>query len=128
MKLLNLKGQIVNVDVRQSTYPLRDVSKSKLQKLTQLRLLFLYPNATILEEFTVPNERLFLDFYIPLKKLAVEVQSIIHEKPVLHFHKSMDGFGKQIKRDRRKAEFCEINGIKLIEIWTEEDLEKLNGC
>jgi len=72
------------------------------------------------------GSRLSLDFYNATLNVAVEVQGTQHTKYVEFFHgKSKLNFIKQLKRDQDKLNFCEINGINLIEIHDEQDIENL---
>jgi hypothetical protein len=76
-----------------------------------------YPTLQILEEVPVSvrkGETLYLDFYLPLKKICCEVHGEQHYKFVQFYHSNMMGFIKAQKRDREKEEWCEINGIKYI--------------
>jgi len=85
----------------------------------------LYPGDVICEEFPCSGENLALDFFVPRKKVAVEVQGRQHHQFVEFFHGDKAGFDKQKARDRRKQEWCEINGIRLVKIDTGEDREKI---
>lgn len=97
-------------------------SRSKFQ--TNVKKL-IYPHWRydfVFEEFVIPGSRLSLDFYNHTKKIAIEVQGAQHTRFVEHFHKSKSNFIRQIRRDCKKQEFCEINAIKLIEIYPEDEL------
>ena len=77
-----------------------------------------FPTLRILEEVSIPvihrKKTLFLDFYIPVRKIAVEVQGIQHYQFVSAFHSSKADFLNQKKNDRMKCEWCDLNGIELI--------------
>lgn len=94
-----------------------------------------FPTLQILEEVPITlrkSETLYLDFYLPLKKLCVEVHGEQHYKFVSFYHNNMLTFLKSQKRDREKQEWCEINGIKYIVFPHYEDndqwLERLNNA
>lgn len=55
------------------------------------------------------------DFYLPDRKVAIEVDGIHHFKP-LEFYGGAEQFKKQKIRDNIKNNFCADNGIKLIRI------------
>lgn len=77
----------------------------------------MFPTLQILEEVPITlrkSETLYLDFYLPLKKLCVEVHGEQHYKFVAFYHNTMLSFLKSQKRDREKQEWCEINGIKYV--------------
>lgn len=118
MKLYNTKGVLVSVDVRPSSYPLKQRSRSSLQGMVGAILLDLYPRDIVLEEFTIPGSRMSLDYFLPKKGLAVEIQGRQHDAYVPHFHgpKNAAKFAGQLKRDREKAEWAETNGFRLVEI------------
>jgi hypothetical protein len=76
-----------------------------------------FPTLQILEEVTIPlrrSESLYLDFYLPLKKLCVEVHGEQHYKFVPFYHNNMLNYLKSQKRDREKEEWCSINGISYV--------------
>lgn len=67
------------------------------------------------------GERLELDFYIPELSLAFEIQGDQHYKFVPHFHRKMDDFANQVRRDQRKRELCIEHEIHLIEVASETE-------
>ena len=78
-----------------------------------------YPTLQILEEVTVPlrrSEVVYLDFYIPLLRRALEVHGEQHYKFTPFYHSSQLAFLKAQKKDREKREWCEINSIKYVEL------------
>jgi hypothetical protein len=92
-----------------------------------------FPTLQILEEVPIQlrrSETLYLDFYLPLKKLCVEVHGEQHYKFVSFYHNNMLSFLKSQKRDREKEEWCDINNIKYIVLPHYEDetqwIERLN--
>jgi len=68
----------------------------------------------IYEEVEMPGTRLALDFLIPTLPLAVEVQGRQHYVFIKHFHKTREKFIDQLKRDRIKAEWLDLNNIPLV--------------
>ena len=72
--------------------------------------------AIILEEFGIPEERLFVDFYLPHHSLAFEFQGTQHDEFNKFFHGDKAGFNKSKARDDRKRSWCEMNSITLIEV------------
>jgi hypothetical protein len=73
-------------------------------------------NAVVLEEFPIPEERLWLDFYLPHHKLAFEYQGQQHDSFNKFFHGDKDGFKRSLARDERKKLWCQVNDISLIEV------------
>lgn len=84
-----------------------------------------YPTLQILEEVPIQlrkNETLYLDFYLPLKKICIEVHGEQHYKFIPFYHQNILNFLKAQKRDREKQEWCENNGIKYIALsYNKED-------
>lgn len=94
-----------------------------------------YPTLQILEEVSInlrKNETLYLDFYLPLKKMCIEVHGEQHYKFVGFYHSNMLSFLKAQKRDKEKQEWCELNGITHIVFPHFENeqqwLERLNNA
>ena len=62
------------------------------------------------------NGHLSYDFYIESFNLLIEAQGIQHEKPIELFG-GEEQFAIQQEHDRRKREYAENNGYRLLEIW-----------
>ena len=93
-------------------------SRSKFQKNVKDFLKDYWVHDIVFEEFRIVGTRLSLDFYNANKKIAVEVQGDQHVRYVKHFHKNRLKYLEQLKRDQKKLDFCEINDIKLVEIYS----------
>lgn len=95
--------------------PKKRVSKPHLKCRELLKEIF--PCHTIIEEATLPGSGkppLYSDFFIPHLNLMVEVHGEQHYTyNTFHFKDKKDFILAQA-RDRRKAEWCEINNIELI--------------
>lgn len=106
----NLVGNIVNNKVE---------NKSSLHVRAKSLLTSLFPTLQLLEEVPINvrrSETLYLDFYLPLKKYCIETHGEQHYKFVSFYHSTIFGFLKAKKRDTEKKEWCELNGIKYIEL------------
>jgi hypothetical protein len=127
MKFISTKGREYKVDIRPSRWPRRskEACKSKLQWGVSSILSDLYPTDVILEEFFIPGEGLYVDFLLPRRKLAIEVHGRQHYEYNVHFHGSKENFRKSQNRDRRKAEWCELNQITLLSIKYNEKEEEI---
>ena len=82
-----------------------------------------YPTLQVLEEVSIllrKNQTLYLDFYLPLKKICYEVHGEQHYKFVPFYHNNMLTFLKAQDRDRDKEEWCLHNNIKHIVLSYEE--------
>ena len=90
----------------------------------------MFPTCQLIEEVSIAprkGEVLYLDFYIPLHSLCVEVHGEQHYKFIPHYHGNMMGFAKSKKRDREKEEWCELNGIRIVELpFSEEEYDWRN--
>jgi hypothetical protein len=115
MKVKDLNGKLHNLDVRQTQNKLKDelAAKSKFQYEAGQIIKKKFGMEIILEEVKVPGHDLYIDFLLPNKRIAFEIQGRQHGEYVQHFHKSPEGFKQSIKRDTDKKRWCEINGINL---------------
>ena len=93
-------------------------SKSKRQREVKKFLKKYWQNHVVFEEFPVAGTRLSIDFYNANKKIAVEVQGSQHTRYNRFFHgEHKNNYLEQLKRDEMKFKFCELNDIRLIEIY-----------
>lgn len=102
-------------------------ARSELHISTRKLLTELYPTMTILEEVPIKlthSDLAYLDFYIPLLKIAIEVQGEQHFKFTPFFHGTMNGFLKAKRIDNNKKEWCEINRITLLEFSFDESIDE----
>lgn len=119
------------MDILPERYPVRsrEQCKSAGQYMLGRLLRQIYGfNAVILEEFPVPGERLWLDFFMPHHRLTFEYHGKQHDEFVKIFHGDKRGFEKSKERDSRKRSWCELNDINLIEVRgniTVEELQQL---
>jgi hypothetical protein len=99
-------------------------SRSKIQFKTKQFLKKYWESHVIFEEFPVAGTRLKFDFYNANKKIAVEVHGAQHTKYVPFFHGRKSNFVRQIRRDQQKIDFCELNGIILVELFDGDKLTR----
>lgn len=119
MRMFDVDGNLVNVDVRESKYPIRSNSRSSIQGQVAEELVSMFPHEPILEEFQIPGSRMSVDFFMPKMRMVVEVDGEQHFEFISFFHgdrKTDTKFAGQISRDRKKEEWCEINKFRLIRI------------
>lgn len=94
-------------------------NKSELHLKAREIIKKIYPTLQVLEEVPIPlrkSEVLYLDFYLPLAKICIEVHGEQHYKFVPFFHRNQLNFLKHKKRDREKKIWCETNEISVIEL------------
>jgi very-short-patch-repair endonuclease len=120
---------VQTLDGHQYSLKLKDKksnNKSKLH-LKARRLLKQLTSARVIEEVPIKITRgqiLYLDFFVPSFKCAVEVNGRQHYERVHRFHKNPMDYLNQLKNDRLKAEWCEINRIDLIILSYKDDEEQ----
>ena len=102
------------------------LNKSSYHLAARSILSSIYPTMQILEELPIcvrKSEILYLDFYLPLNKIAVEVHGEQHYKFIPYYHRDILGFMKSKNRDKDKMMWCDMNGIRYIELPFNESLE-----
>lgn len=105
--------------------------RSKFHLRARNLLKEVFNSYRILEEVKLPGSTelhrksvLYLDFYIPSIKLAIEVHGKQHYEFCSFFHRSKADFVKSRNRDEDKITWCELNEIKLITLkYSESDDE-----
>lgn len=96
---------------------------SKLETRFKELIFPYWRNQIILEQLRIPGSLLRVDFLNCNKKLAVEINGPQHDKFNPHFHKnSRVNFASSIRRDIKKINWCEKNGITVLEL-VEDDLD-----
>ena len=119
MKFKNLSNKETRFDIVPSRYPVR--SRSQCKSFGQFNLgkqvqKIYGVHAVLLEEFPIPDERLYIDFYMPNNSIAFEFHGEQHDTFNKFFHGNKDGFKKSKSRDVRKKQWCELNNIRLVKI------------
>jgi hypothetical protein len=123
MKFITLGGGL-----RPVKNPKRFLIKWKTDSVSMFQTdvkLFLHPywrSDEVYEEFPLIGTQLTFDFYNASQRVAVEVQGGQHTKFVKFFHGTRTRFLEQLKRDKAKEDYAEINGIKLVTIFPEDNL------
>lgn len=126
MKFKTLHGSLKRVPkIRKYIVDWDEESKSKIQFNTKQFLKKYWQNHVVFEEFPVAGTRLSLDFYNATKKISVEVQGAQHRRYVKFFHGGHKmNYMDQLRRDQQKREFCDLNDIKLIEVYDNDVLDE----
>jgi hypothetical protein len=97
-------------------------SRSNFQFEVKKFLEKFWTGNVVFEEFPIVGTRLTLDFYNANKKIAIEVQGRQHTKYIEFFHQNKINFLNQLKRDQQKERFCELNDIKLLTIFPNDEI------
>lgn len=105
-------------------------NKSSLHLQARKLISDIFPTLQVLEEVPIvvrKSETLYLDFYLPLKKLCIETHGEQHYKFVSFYHNNMLSFLKSQKRDREKEEWCNINDIRYLTLPHYENIDQWKG-
>lgn len=118
MKFFKISGQTINKDITKYLIKWNKKSRSKFQQGVKFTLYPYWKSHIAYEEFPVFGTKMTLDFVNLTMKIAVEVQGEQHQEynPFFHNGNKMN-FYDQIERDLQKKQWCELNKIKLIEIY-----------
>lgn len=129
MKVYDLHGKEYKLDVRATQYPLRprEGSKSIIQYECGQLIKQKFPLEVILEEVNIPGLNLKIDFLLPKKRLAFEIQGAQHDKFSKFFHGSLEGFKASRERDHLKKQWCAANNIELHYVYKVEDFSAFLG-
>lgn len=114
MKVIGLNNKEYKLNLKESN----GRSCSNGHKLARLLLKEVYPYDKVYEEVFLDgsNTALYLDFFIPSRKLAIEVQGAQHRKPSKFLNGGTTGFKKQLIRDDKKQQWCELNNFILVKL------------
>lgn len=124
MKFKTLTGRLRTVS-RTNRYLIDWDAKSKslLQAKVKAFLREHWRNDVVFEEFPLAGTKMSFDFFNASKKIMIEVQGNQHQRYTPFFHnKNKANFLSQLRRDKNKHYFCELNGISLIEIYPKDNL------
>jgi len=128
MKVRGIDDKEYKFPVDRSAYPLRSEAgcRSGVQYRCGQVLASIYPFDPILEDVPVPpRAQFYLDFWLPKRKLAIEVQGEQHTTYTPFFHGTKDKYYRAMSRDRGKLAFCEKNDITLYCVDSPEQLKEL---
>lgn len=129
MKTINLNDNLVEwkIDGHLLQSSLNRNARSDLHLQARNLLRETFPTLKIFEECPIPinqGKTLFLDFFVLLRNLAVEIHGEQHYKFVPHFHHSLSTFLIQKQNDQLKKEWCEKNGFEIIILPYNEDINE----
>ena len=126
MRLFNINGRLQKKSVSKYLINWNKKSRSKVQFKTKKFLEPFWKGQIVYEEFPVYGSRMTVDILNATKKLAVEVQGKQHGEFNKFFHNnSRLKYLEGIKRDIKKADWLEKNGVILLEI-EEDEVDSLS--
>lgn len=106
--------------------------KCKIKHLERdVDLLLKYENVEFQKTFEWLKDKsnMYIDFYLPDKKIAIECQGEQHFKPIDFAGKgeiwANENFQDTLRKDKLKKELCEKNGIKVL-YYTTENIKNKN--
>lgn len=126
MNVILANGKIGEIEIRPSKYPIRSElsCRSKIQYAVGQYLINRFKFDPILEDVPTP-EGFYFDFFLPKRKIAIEIQGEQHDTFIPFFHKTRRGFAESKLRDNAKKEFCNRNDITLICVKNINELKEL---
>lgn len=125
MKFVSLQGREITI---KSPHEYRinwdGPSLSKFQFAVKQWLKKKWCGHIVFEELPVVGTKFTLDFFNSSARVAVEAQGAQHFEFSSLFHgKSKLAFSDQLRRDSLKEEYCDKNGIRLVEIYPKDVLD-----
>jgi hypothetical protein len=76
-----------------------------------------FPLDVVVEELGLPGSgSLRVDFFLPRRRLVIEIHGRQHAEFVAHFHGDRFGFADSLARDAAKRKWCRLNGLALAEL------------
>lgn len=116
MKYEGLDGRSYSLNLGKYTLDLDDRSRSDLFCEAVTVVKSVYPSDPLCAElyFEGAPTKLYVDLYLPVRKIAIEVQGEQHFKYVRHMHKDKLNFLMAKRRDVMKRELLELNDIVLL--------------
>ena len=124
---------MIVVDLDGFEYDFRPRNKRKNEKKSSGHLKFrkvlpaIFPTISWVEECPIKvrqDKTLYFDFYIPVFSLAVEINGDQHLKYNHFLHRNKLNFLNSQKNDELKKQFCEINNIRLVNLYYSESEEE----
>lgn len=125
MKVIGLDGKEYKWNIGQ--YNRKRPVVSEGHKRARNLLKEIYPCEIVLEELTLPGTgrfALYADFFLSGPRLMVEVHGKQHFEFNSFHYKSKSEFIAAQMRDSKKAEWCELNGIRLVILKDSEQNER----
>lgn len=120
MRFKTFNGKFINKNYNKYRIDWNKQEKSQFQTDVKLFLKPYLYNHIVYSEMPCLHTRLRIDIYDATSRMAYEISGRQHQNYVEFFAKSRSGYLNQIKCDMLKLRFCEINNIKMIEIFPED--------
>lgn len=111
------KGQKRKVILKDYLIKWDEASASKAQTKVKTFLKPYWKHKVVCEEFLVPGALWRMDFLNVTDKIALEYQGEQHANPLSHYFADVTDFLNSLRRDAKKADWCELNGYTLVEVF-----------
>lgn len=125
MLVKTLEGEDYEFKIPEKIAKGRKRPTSQFHKIARKIIKNIFVGNRIYEELPIyigDNQTLYVDFYLPTYNVMVEVHGQQHYEYNSHFYKNKIEWLKAVERDNRKAEWCQLNNIKLITLkYNEQD-------
>jgi hypothetical protein len=125
MRLKTLNGKLIYKNCKKYLINWDKKQKSGYQTQVKDFLRKYWEKNVVYTEFPVFGSKMTLDLFNASSFVSIEIQGEHHSSYIPFFNKNRIGYLNQIKRDISKQNWCEMNKIKLIEIFP-EDLDHLS--
>jgi len=113
MKFVSTTGKTYSINLRPSKNKKDDGKhKSFLQEAVSKAIGLVFVNEIVLEEFYIPIDNLYIDFFLPRLMIAIEVHGQQHYGYSSFFHKDAADFKMSQARDNKKKLWCDLNNIQ----------------
>jgi hypothetical protein len=125
MKVQGLDGRTYHWSLKGHVPLGSEEAGSEYHARARMLLAQLFPADRRLEEVGLPGSGdLRADFYLPARRLVVEVHGRQHYEFVAFFHKTFFGFLQHQRRDLEKQAWCVLNALTYCELpYDESDPE-----
>lgn len=121
MRFKDLNGRLRFLNIEKRRIKWDEPSLSKFQFQIKQFLKKYWGNHICYEEMPMVGTRLRIDLYNANRKIAIECNGDQHTKYNEFFHAgNRINYWHQIRRDSVKYEWCQNNGITLIDIYPED--------
>lgn len=117
MILKTLQGRKRKLNIRDYLVQWRGASLSKFQRNVKLFLEPYWSKKMIGEEVPMVGSKMRFDLFNATDKIVVEVMGEGHTDPEFYLHESAVDYLNQLRRDAKKADWCELNGYTLVEVF-----------
>jgi hypothetical protein len=125
LKVVGLDGRQYTLDLREKPDGVDEPPRSGPHLRMRQLLRRVYPLSPVIEEVTLPGTGgLRADFFLPHQRAVVEVHGVQHTRFVAHFHRTRSVFLRSVWNDRRKVEWCNLNGLRMVVVFDGETADE----